>query len=78
MRIVKCNFFCFVVEEEMKPSASVFVALCLFLQLAGGKDLYWQPNSNWGNPSNWALGRVPNCKDDASLTSVGKNFLSEC
>ncbi len=51
-------------------SAPVLIVSCLLLQLAGGKDLYWQPNSNWGTPSNWALGRIPTCGDKASLASV--------
>lgn len=46
------------------------VLLVLFLQMAGGRDLYWQPNSNWGNPSNWALGRIPGCNDAVSLDLV--------
>ena len=29
-------------------SATVVIVSCLLLELAGGKDLYWQPNSNWG------------------------------
>ena len=51
-------------------SAPVLIVSCLLLHLAGGKDLYWQPNSNWGTPSNWGLGRVPACGDRVSFASV--------
>lgn len=54
-------------------SASVLIVL--FLEMAGGKNLYWQPNSNWGNPSNWALGRIPGCNDAVSLDLVPSNSV---
>lgn len=53
----------------MNSGLAVLIVSLLLLQIAGGRDLYWQPNSNWGTPSNWALGRVP-CGDVASLASV--------
>jgi len=36
-----------------------FVVVTLLLQLAVGEDLYWLRNSNWDEPSNWRLGRLP-------------------
>ena len=51
-------------------SAPVLMVSFLLLELAGGKDLYWQPNSNWGSPDNWALGRIPACGDRVSFASV--------
>ena len=54
------------------------IVLAVILELAGGRDLYWQPNSNWDNPTNWRLGRVPNCGDSVSLTSVRiKSFRTD-
>lgn len=53
--------------------AKIFVLLvvsALMLDLSGGEDYYWKPNSNWNNPSNWALGRVPSCGDNVSLSAV--------
>ena len=48
----------------------LILVTALLVQLGGGNDLYWNPNSNWGNPDNWALGRVPGCGDSASLSAV--------
>ena len=42
----------------------------LLVQLGGGKDVYWVHNTNWDNPSNWALGRVPCGGDNVMVSSV--------
>ena len=51
----------------MNRGTYLLVATVL-VQLTGGEDLYWVHNTNWDEPSNWALGRVP-CGGDA--VSVG-------
>ena len=50
----------------------------LFLGLAGSDDLYWRPNTDWSEPSNWDLGRVPIAGDVVDLSSVrsSHSFLS--
>ena len=53
--------------REMKRGA---LLLTIFLvQLVQGDDLYWRPNSNWNNPSNWKLGRVP-CGNDIATVRI--------
>lgn len=58
-------------------SAPAVLVSCLLLELAGGKDLYWQPNSNWGSPANWALGRVPACNHRVSFASVSEPLATK-
>lgn len=53
----------------------VLMVATLLIQLGGGKDLYWKPNSNWGNPNNWASGRVPACGESVSLQNVRVVYL---
>ena len=43
-------------------------AFCL--PLVGSEDLYWKPNTDWNNPNNWKLGRVPCEGDVADFSSV--------
>jgi len=48
----------------------IFLLVALTAPLSGGKDLVWKPNSNWGNPNNWASGSVPACGESVSLRNV--------
>lgn len=50
--------------------AVLIVISAVMIELGGGENLYWKPNSNWGNPDNWAKGRVPSCGDSASFKTV--------
>ena len=36
-----------------------FAVVTLLLQLAVCEDYFWLHNSNWDEPNNWSLGRVP-------------------
>jgi len=47
----------------------------LLLQLAVGEDLYWLRNSNWDEPSNWRLGRLPCGREVATFTKTPANSL---
>ncbi len=42
----------------------------LLLHLVVGEDLYWAPNSNWDNPSNWKYERPPCSGEIADFASV--------
>ncbi len=46
------------------------VLATLLLQLVVGEDLYWIPNTNWDNPSNWKFNRPPCGGEVASFASV--------
>ena len=58
--------------------AVLIVISALMVELGGGEDLYWKPNSNWGNPDNWALGRAPSCGDIASFKTVRISLGTVC
>ena len=47
-----------------------FVVAVLCLHLTGSEDLFWRPNTDWSNPSNWGLGRAPCEGDVADLRAV--------
>lgn len=46
----------------------------LLLHAAVGDDLYWIPNTNWDNPSNWGLNRPPCSGEVANLASVSQGL----
>ena len=54
----------------------MFLLVALLAPLGGGKDLVWKPNSNWGNPNNWASGNVPDCGESVSLRNVRRQFAA--
>ena len=59
--------------KKMRCACLVLTVLCL--RLAGSEDLYWRPNTDWSNPSNWGLGRAPCEGDVADLSSVSSPWL---
>ena len=58
-------------DSDKMARAACLVVVALFVQLTGGKDLYWARNTNWDEPSNWALGRVP-CGGDTVTVSLNR------
>lgn len=55
-------------------AAVVAASLLLCVPLVGSEDLYWRPNTDWSNPSNWKLGRTP-CEGDVADFSTVSSFV---
>ena len=47
-----------------------FAVVTLLLQLAVCEDYFWLHNSNWDEPNNWSLGRVPCGGQNVSFAAV--------
>ena len=62
--------------KRSKMRCACFVLAVLCLRLAGSEDLYWRPNTDWNNPSNWGLGRAPCEGDVADFSSVSSPWFS--
>ncbi|GAB6024339.1 hypothetical protein CHUAL_009508 [Chamberlinius hualienensis] len=41
-----------------------YFLLCMSYDLVGGGRRMWKPNTNFDNPDNWDIGRIPNCPND--------------
>lgn len=57
---------CIWTRRKMAKIIVVLVA-ALFVQESGSEDLYWVHNTNWDEPSNWALKRVPCGRDTVTV-----------
>ena len=51
-----------------------FAVVTLLLQLAVCEDYFWLHNSNWDEPNNWSLGRVPCGGQNASFAAVSREY----
>ena len=47
-----------------------FAVVTLLLQLAVCDEYFWLHNSNWDEPNNWSLGRVPCGGQNVSFAAV--------
>ena len=51
-----------------------FAVVTLLLQLAVCEDYFWLHNSNWDEPNNWSLGRVPCGGQNVSFAAVSREY----